>query len=121
MTPDYHSLLSKAIANLDRPDAQARRALYERARTALTHQLRDVASEAEVERQLRNLEAAVAQIEDGFRGETPPPASRMHGEDPRGPEATAVPSRRRRGIALAGVAVVLVLAFGALYLYRLNN
>lgn len=116
MTPDYYPLLSKAIANLDRPDAEARRALYARARRAVIQQLRDV-DEAEIERQLRKLEAGVAQIEDEFKVEHPPPASRAPVEDPRtAPDAIAVPLWRRHRIALASVAVALVLAFGvALY------
>lgn len=117
MTADYYSLLSKAIASLDRPDAEARRALYDRARRAVIQQLREIADEAELERQLGKLEAGVAQIEDEFaRAAAPPPpqpAARVDIENRRPePEAVARPSRGRHGIIVAGVAAALLLAIG---------
>jgi len=111
--PDYYSLISKAVAGLDRPDEQARRALYARARRAVAQQLHDVADEAEIDRQLRGLQAAIVRIEEEFKGEPPPPAQ-VHVEDRRAaPEPTARPFWRRHGIALASVALALVLALGA--------
>lgn len=64
---DYYPLIARAIAGLD-PTAppEARRALYERARTALISQLRSVQpalSEAEITRERLSLEDAVRRVE----------------------------------------------------------
>ena len=51
---DYYPLISRAIAGLDKNTGEARRALYERARTALVAQLRSVnppLAEAEITRE----------------------------------------------------------------------
>ena len=85
---DYYPLIARAIAGLD-PSApgEQRRALYERARTALISQLRGVQpalSEAEITRERLALEDAVRRVEaDAVRraaahqaapgGEAPPP------------------------------------------------
>ena len=63
---DYHPLLVRAIAGLEKNTGEARRALYERARTALLAQLRGVdppLSEAEVTRERLALEEAVRKVE----------------------------------------------------------
>ena len=39
---DYHPLIARAVAGLDKNTGDARRGLYERARTALVAQLRGV-------------------------------------------------------------------------------
>jgi hypothetical protein len=64
---DYYPLIVRAVTRLD-PDApgESRRALYERARAALTAQLRSVQppiSESEVTRERLSLEEAVRQVE----------------------------------------------------------
>ena len=64
---DYYPLIARAIAGLD-PSApgEQRRALYERARTALISQLRGVQpalSEAEITRERLALEDAVRRVE----------------------------------------------------------
>lgn len=64
---DYYPLIARAIAGLD-PSApgEQRRALYERARTALISQLRSVQpalSEAEITRERLSLEDAVRRVE----------------------------------------------------------
>src|ERR1700712_2711675 len=64
---DYYPLIARAIAGLD-PSApgESRRALYERARTALIAQLRSVEpplSESEITRERLSLEEAVRKIE----------------------------------------------------------
>ena len=41
MMTDYHPLIARAVEGLDRGTGEARRALYERARTALVTQLRE--------------------------------------------------------------------------------
>jgi hypothetical protein len=64
---DYYPLIARAIAGLD-PSApgESRRALYERARTALIQQLRSVQpplSESEITRERLSLEEAVRKVE----------------------------------------------------------
>ncbi len=64
---DYYPLIARAIAGLD-PSApgESRRALYERARSALIAQLRSVEpalSEAEITRERLALEDAVRRVE----------------------------------------------------------
>src|SRR5882724_2928005 len=64
---DYYPLIARAIAGLD-PNApgESRRALYERARAALTQQLRTVQpplSESEITRERLSLEEAVRKVE----------------------------------------------------------
>src|SRR5687768_8322128 len=64
---DYYPLIARAIAGLD-PNApgESRRALYERARTALIAQLRGVEpplSESEITRERLALEEAVRKVE----------------------------------------------------------
>ena len=64
---DYYPLIARAIAGLD-PSAsgEARRALYERARSALIAQLRSVEpalSEAEITRERLALEESVRRVE----------------------------------------------------------
>jgi hypothetical protein len=64
---DYYPLIHKAVAGLD-PDApgESRRALYERARTALITQLRNISppfTEAEITRERLELEEAVRKVE----------------------------------------------------------
>src|SRR6187455_165849 len=64
---DYYPLIARAISGLD-PNApgESRRALYERARTALIAQLRSVQpplSESEITRERLSLEEAVRKVE----------------------------------------------------------
>ncbi len=63
---DYYSLLAKAVAGLPESTAEARHAIYERARGALFGQLRKLdppVPEEAIEREARALELAVAQLE----------------------------------------------------------
>ena len=63
---DYYPLLSKAIAGLTEPTAEARQAIYERARRALLNQLRNLdppVGDDVIEREAQALERAVAQLE----------------------------------------------------------
>src|SRR5438093_13433788 len=62
----YHPLIARASAGLDRNTVDARRALYERARSALVAQLRSVTpslSESDVTRERLALEEAVRKVE----------------------------------------------------------
>jgi len=63
---DYHPLIARAVAGLDKNTGEARRALYERARTALVAQLRGVTpalDESEITRERLALEEAIRKIE----------------------------------------------------------
>ena len=63
---DYHPLIARAVEGLDRSTGEARRALYERARTALVTQLRGVdppLSESEITKERLALEDAIRKVE----------------------------------------------------------
>jgi hypothetical protein len=63
---DYYPLLAKAVAGLKDATPEARQAIYERARKALTSQLRNLdppVPEEAIAREAQALEIAVAQIE----------------------------------------------------------
>lgn len=63
---DYHPLIARAVEGLDRSTGEARRALYERARTALVTQLRSVdppLSESEITKERLALEDAIRKVE----------------------------------------------------------
>ncbi len=63
---DYYPLLSKAVTGLKTSTPETRGAIYERARTALLGQLRNMqppAPEAAIEREARALDEAIARIE----------------------------------------------------------
>ena len=63
---DYHPLIARAVEGLDKSTGEARRALYERARTALVTQLRAVEpalSEPEITKERLALEDAIRKVE----------------------------------------------------------
>ena len=64
---DYYPLVAKAIAGLEKNTGEGRRALYERARTALVTQLRSMTdpalTEAEITRERLALEEAIRKVE----------------------------------------------------------
>lgn len=63
---DYYPLISRAVAGLENASGEARRAMYERARTALIAQLRSVdppLSESDITRERLALEEAVRKVE----------------------------------------------------------
>jgi hypothetical protein len=63
---DYYPLIARAMSGLDKNTGEARRALYERARTALVTQLRGVEpalSEADITRERLALEEAIRKVE----------------------------------------------------------
>src|SRR4030095_8632171 len=63
---DYHPLIARAVAGLDKNTGENRRALYERARTALVAQLRGVVpalDEAELTRERLAREEAIGRFE----------------------------------------------------------
>src|SRR6266566_571969 len=63
---DYYPLIAKAVSGLDKSTPEARRALYDRARTALLAQLRGVEpalSEPDITRERLALEEAIRKVE----------------------------------------------------------
>ena len=63
---DYYPLIARAVAGLDRNTGENRRALYERARSALVNQLRGVDSpldESDITRERLALEDAIRRLE----------------------------------------------------------
>src|SRR5215203_4429717 len=63
---DYHPLIARAVAGLDKNTGENRRALYERARVALVAQLRGVVpalDESEITRERLALEEAIRKVE----------------------------------------------------------
>jgi len=63
---DYHPLISRAVAGLDKNTGEIRRALYERARAALVNQLRSVEpalNESDITRERLALEDAIRKVE----------------------------------------------------------
>src|SRR5882724_3310407 len=85
---DYYPLVAKAISGLEKNTGEGRRALYERARTALVAQLRGMndppLTEAEITRERLALEEAIRKVEaeaarrgrDTSRPEPPKPAEK---------------------------------------------
>jgi hypothetical protein len=107
---DYRPLLARAIANLDPNTGEGRRAVYDRARTALVNQLRGMnppLAEAEITRQRLALEESIRKVESEAtsgsgpqqRGERPPrPDAPPRNEPPPRPapqSRTAPPPRGR--------------------------
>jgi hypothetical protein len=88
---DYYPLIAKAVSGLDKSTGEARRALYDRARTALLAQLRGVEpalSEPDITRERLALEEAIRKVEAeaARRSRGEPLATRSqsrHEQDPR--------------------------------------
>ena len=86
---DYHPLIARAVEGLQKSTGEARRALYERARTALVTQLRSVdppLSETEITKERLALEDAIRKVE----GET----ARKVRTELRETRVAATPARR---------------------------
>src|SRR5258708_25686228 len=85
---DYHPLIARAVAGLDKNTGENRRALYERARTALVAQLRGVQpalEESEITRERLALEEALRKVEAQaarHAPQTPRPAFIKRAEPP---------------------------------------
>ena len=77
---DYHPLIARAVAGLERNSGENRRTLYERARTALVAQLRSISpalNESDITRERLALEDAIRKVESEA-------ARRARGEMPEG-------------------------------------
>jgi hypothetical protein len=104
---DYYPLLKRAVEGLEKSTGEARRTLYERARTALVDQLRGMTpplAEAEITRERLALEEAVRKVEAEAarqlrepRPAPPPPPGPPPTPPPRLPDAPAAPPRNRMG------------------------
>src|SRR5271163_4544918 len=75
---DYYPLIAKAVAGLEKSTGEARRALYDRARSALVAQLRGVTPallESDITRERLGLEEAIRKVETeaARRSRTDPP------------------------------------------------
>jgi len=95
---DYRPLLSRAIANLDPNTGEARRAVYDRARTALVNQLRGLnppLAEADVTRQRLSLEDAIRRVEGEAAAAAAAPQP-PRAERPSRPEAQPRPEPQQR-------------------------
>src|SRR6188768_1548244 len=98
---DYYPLVAKAIAGLEKNTGEGRRALYERARTALVAQLRGMndppLTEAEITRERLALEEAIRKVEAEAarrgRSEPPRPEPAKPADVPRDLDAPATPAR----------------------------
>ena len=114
---DYHPLIARAVAGLDKNTGENRRALYERARTALVAQLRGVVpalEESEITRERLALEEAIRKVEaESARHarETARPAFIKRAEAPRRdePPRTEQPARPAVGPARPGAATSTVM------------
>src|SRR5215210_6177413 len=64
---DYHPLISRAVAGLDKNTSETRRVVYDRARNALVAQLRAIQpplEEGEITRERLELEEAIRKVEN---------------------------------------------------------
>lgn len=83
---DYHPLISRAVAGLEKNTGENRRVLYERARAALVNQLRSIEpalDESDITRERLALEEAIRKVEADAakrtrKDEGPPPDARPH-------------------------------------------
>src|SRR5436853_2891942 len=109
---DYHPLIARAVAGLDKNTGDGRRALYERARTALVAQLRSVTpalNETDITRERLALEESIRKVEaESARKfvETvrQPSAPRIRPIEPRQPPETGSAPPRRSAAPPAQVA-----------------
>src|ERR1700694_2609837 len=97
---DYYPLIAKAVAGLERNTGEGRRALYERARTALVAQLRGVMparSESAITRERLALEEAIRKVEgESARRVRPEPSRPDAAQIPRPGEAVRADSVQDR-------------------------
>jgi hypothetical protein len=90
---DYYPLIAKAVAGLEKNTGEGRRVLYERARTALVGQLRNMnppLTESEITRERLGLEEAIRKVEAEaarrLRMEPPPRSDSLSAIRPGEPE-----------------------------------
>ena len=93
---DYYPLIARAVNGLDKNTGENRRALYERARTALVNQLRSVEpalDESDITRERLALEEAIRKVEAEAAKRTRPGDCRSGRveKDPFGPWPARLP------------------------------
>src|SRR5664279_1325737 len=91
---DYHPLIARAVNGLDKNTGELRRALYERARSALVNQLRGVEpvlDESDITRERLALEEAIRKVEAEA-------AKRWRADEDALPEPPSPPSLRDQGL-----------------------
>ncbi|TAK48954.1 MAG: hypothetical protein EPO23_05735 [Xanthobacteraceae bacterium] len=91
---DYYPLIARAVAGLEINSGENRRALYERARTALIGQLRSVApalSESDITRERLALEEVIRRVESEAAQRARRPAAAEPPVRPRPPESARPP------------------------------
>ena len=115
---DYYDILRKAVDGLERNDAQARLALYERARqTVLTRQ--PLLPQDEVDRHLEGVRDAARRIEAEF-ADAPTLRPAMHSQpvarDTPPAEAGAMPARRIGLVTVGVLGAILAAGLSAYYL-----
>ena len=109
---DYHPLISRAVAGLEKNNGENRRALYERARAALLAQLRGVTpalNESDITRERLALEESIRKVEaeaarqfvEPRQQQPPPPAPKGRPAESRPAEHLA---RRRPSAGLRRMA-----------------
>src|SRR5262249_22445992 len=99
---DYYPLIARAVAGLEKSTGEGRRALYERARTALVTQLRGVTpalSESDITRERLALEEAIRKVEAESARRSRNEAVRSGQQ-----QLSARPSERRRDEPLGAAA-----------------
>ena len=112
---DYYPLIAKAVTGLEKSTGEARRALYDRARSVLVAQLRGVTpalSESDITRERSSLEEASRKVETeaARRSRTeplpraappPPPPARLDMPEPPAPSRHSVEAVEMRSAPLA--------------------
>jgi hypothetical protein len=116
---DYYTLIAKAVTGLEKSTGEARRGLYDRARSALVAQLRGVTpalSESDITREWSSLEEAIRKVETEAarrsrtdpapRAAPPPPPptrpARPNMPEPPAPWQPSVEAVEMRSAPLAG-------------------
>src|SRR6516165_3162647 len=94
---DYYPLIAKAVTGLEKSTGEARRALYDRARSALVAQLRGVTpalSESDITRERLSLEEAIRKVEteSARRSRTDPPPRAAPPTPPARPDTPQPPA-----------------------------
>jgi hypothetical protein len=105
---DYYPLIAKAVAGLDRSTGETRRALYERARSALHAQLRGVEpalSEPDITRERLALEEAIRKVENEVAFQRTPDAARRQEQ-----QGYAESEETRQAVPLSAAATATVRA-----------
>src|SRR3972149_1429208 len=97
---DYHPLIARSVAGLDKNTGETRRVLYERARTALVNQLRSVEpalNESDITRERLALEEAIRKVEAEAAKRSRPDSEALH-EPAREDLPPEQPSLRDQGL-----------------------